>query len=71
MLAASNCVERKKDERNSLNLSLIAEVEKSSHMVDVDEIIAKNNIIDLWTLKILHDIIISMNVKIDSFTSKV
>jgi hypothetical protein len=41
MLATSNHVKRKKDERNSLNLALIAQVEKSSSVVDVDEIVAK------------------------------
>jgi hypothetical protein len=35
MLAISNHVERKNDEKNSLNLALIAEVEHSSHVVDV------------------------------------
>jgi hypothetical protein len=39
MLAASNHVERKNDERNSLNLALIAEVVESSPVVDFDEII--------------------------------
>jgi hypothetical protein len=42
ILAISNHVERKNDERNSLNLALIAEVEKNSPMVDVDEIVARN-----------------------------
>jgi hypothetical protein len=36
MLAASNHVERKNDEKNSLNLALIAEVQESSPVVDVD-----------------------------------
>jgi hypothetical protein len=71
MLATSNHVERKKDEKNSLNLALIKEVEESSPVVDVDEIVAKNNITDLCTLEILHDIAISKNMKMDSFASKV
>jgi hypothetical protein len=54
MLATSNHVKRKKDERNSLNLALIAEVEESSSVVDVDEIVVRNNITDLCTLEILH-----------------
>jgi hypothetical protein len=58
MLAAINYVERKKDERNSLNLALIAEVDESSPVVDVDEIIVRNNITDLCTLEILHNIAI-------------
>jgi hypothetical protein len=36
MLATSNYVKRKKDERNPLNLALIAEVEESSPVVDVN-----------------------------------
>jgi hypothetical protein len=40
MLATSNHVKRKKDERNSLNLALIAELEESSPVVDVDDIVA-------------------------------
>jgi hypothetical protein len=71
MLATSNHVKRKKDERNPLNLALIAEVKESSLMVDVDEIVARNNITDLCTLEILHDITISKNMKMDSFASKV
>jgi mRNA-degrading endonuclease YafQ of YafQ-DinJ toxin-antitoxin module len=71
MLATSNRIERKKDERNSLNLSLITEVEDSSPMIDVDEIVARNNITDVCTLEILHDIIISNNMKMNSFTHKV
>jgi hypothetical protein len=71
MLATSNHVERKKDERNSLNLALIAEVDESSSVVDVDEIVARNNITDLYTLEILHDIVLSKNMKIDSFAHKV
>jgi mRNA-degrading endonuclease YafQ of YafQ-DinJ toxin-antitoxin module len=71
MLATSNHVKRKKDERNPLNLALIAEVEESSSVVDVDEIVARNNITDLCTLEILHDIAISKNMKIDSFAHKV
>jgi hypothetical protein len=58
MLAAINYVERKKDERNPLNLALIAEVDESSPVVDVDEIIVRNNITDLCTLEILHNIAI-------------
>jgi hypothetical protein len=69
MLVASNHIERKKDEINSLNLALIAEVEESSLVIDVDKIIARNN--DLCTLEILHDIIISKNTKMDSFAPKV
>jgi hypothetical protein len=71
MLAASNHVERKKDETNPLNLTLITEVKESSSVIDVDEIIARNNIIDLCTLEILHDIIILKNMKIDSFAYNV
>jgi mRNA-degrading endonuclease YafQ of YafQ-DinJ toxin-antitoxin module len=71
MLATSNRIERKKDERNSLNLSLITEVEDSSPMIDVDEIVTRNNITDVCTLEILHDIIISNNMKMNSFTHKV
>jgi hypothetical protein len=40
MLAASNCVERKKEDRNPLDLALIAKVKESSTMMDVDEIIS-------------------------------
>jgi hypothetical protein len=36
MLATSNHVKRKKDERNPLNLALITEVEESSPVVDVN-----------------------------------
>jgi hypothetical protein len=71
MLATSNHVKRKKDERNPLNLAIIAQVEESSSVVDVDEIIAKNNITDLCTLKILHDIAISKNMKMNSYAPKV
>jgi Trp operon repressor len=39
MLAKSNCFKRKKDEINPLNLDLIAEVEKNSSVVYVDEIV--------------------------------
>jgi hypothetical protein len=47
MLVTSNHIERKKkDERNSLNFALIAEVEESSSMMDVDEIVVRNNITD-------------------------
>jgi hypothetical protein len=65
MLATSNHVKKKKDEKNSLNFALIAKVEESSPVV------AKNNITDLCTLKIIHDIVISKNMKIDSFALKV
>jgi hypothetical protein len=71
MLAISNHVKRRKDERNLLNLALIVEVEESSSVVDVDEIVARNNITDLCTLEILHDIAISKNMKMDSFAPKV
>jgi hypothetical protein len=71
MLAKSNNVKRKKDEINSLNLVLIAKVEESSPVVDVDEIVARNNITDLCTLEILHDIVISKNMKMDLFAHKV
>jgi mRNA-degrading endonuclease YafQ of YafQ-DinJ toxin-antitoxin module len=71
MLATSNHVKRKNDEKNLLNLALIAEVEESSPVVDVDEIVARNNITDLCTLEILHDIVISKNMKMDSFAPKV
>jgi hypothetical protein len=64
MLATSIHVKRKKDEENPLNLAIIAEVEESSPVVDVDEIIARNNITDLCTLEIPHDIAISKNMKI-------
>jgi hypothetical protein len=47
MLAVSNRIERKSKERNLLNLSLIAEIKESSIIVDVDKIIASQNIIDL------------------------
>jgi hypothetical protein len=71
ILVTSNHVKRKKYEINPLNLAIIAEVEESSPVVDVDEIIARNNITDLCTLEILHDIAISKNMKIDSFAPKV
>jgi hypothetical protein len=71
MLATSNHVKRNKDERNSFNLALIEKVEESSSVVDVDEIVARNNIIDLCTLEILHDIVISKNMKMNSFAPKV
>jgi hypothetical protein len=61
----------KKDERNPLNLALIAEVEESSPVVDVDEIVVRNNITDLCTLEILHDIAISKNMKMNSFAPKI
>jgi hypothetical protein len=47
------------------------EVEESSPVVHVDEIVAKNNITNLCTLKILHDIAISKNMQMDSFAPKV
>jgi hypothetical protein len=71
MLATSNHVERKKNERNPLNLALIAEVEESSPVVDIDEIVTRNNITDLCTLDILQDIVISKNMKMNSFAPKV
>jgi hypothetical protein len=71
MLATSNHVKRKKVERNPLNLALIAEVDESSPVMDVDEIVTKIVIIDLCTLEILHDITTSKNMKIDSFPPKV
>jgi hypothetical protein len=71
MLATSNHFERKKDERNPLNLTLIVEVEENSHVIDVDEIVTRNNITDLCTLEILHDIAISKNMKMNSFALKV
>jgi hypothetical protein len=71
MLATSNHVKRKKVERNPLNLALITEVEESLPVVDVDEIVARNNITDLCTLEILHDIVIFKNMKMDLFAPKV
>jgi hypothetical protein len=71
MLATSNHVKRKKNERNSFNFALITEMEESSPMVDVDESVEINNITDLCILEILHDIAISKNMKIDSFPPKV
>jgi hypothetical protein len=71
MLAASNRFERKKDEINPLNLTLIAKVDESSLVIYVDKIIVKNNITDLCTLEILYDIVISKNMKMDSLTPKV
>jgi hypothetical protein len=65
MLATSNHIKRKKYKKNPLNLALIVKVEESSPVVDVDEIIVRNNITDLCTLEILHDIVISKNMKID------
>jgi hypothetical protein len=65
MLATSNHVERKNDEINSLNITLIAKVEESSPVIDVDGIVARNNITDLCILEILHDIVISKNMKMD------
>jgi hypothetical protein len=38
MLASINHIERKNDEKNPLNLALIAKVEESSPVVDVNEI---------------------------------
>jgi hypothetical protein len=46
-------------------------VEESSPVVDVDEIVARNNITDLCISEILHDIIIFMNMKMDSFAPKI
>jgi hypothetical protein len=71
ILATINSFERKKDEKNPLNFALIAEVEESFPVVDVDEIVARNNITDLYTLEILHDIITSKNMKMDSFAPKI
>jgi hypothetical protein len=71
MLAASNHFKRNNDERNLLNFVLITKVEENSPVIDVDEIVVRNNITDLYTLEILHDIVISKNIKMDSFTSKV
>jgi hypothetical protein len=71
MLATINHVKRKKDERNPLNLALITEIEKSSPIVDVDEIIARNNITNLCKLEILHDIVLSKNMKMNPFVHKV
>jgi hypothetical protein len=71
MLATNNHVERKNDERTPLNLVLTAEVEENSSVMDADEIIARNNITDLCTLEILHDIAISKNIKMNSFAPKV
>jgi hypothetical protein len=71
MLASSNHAKRKKDERNSLNLALIAQVDESSSVVDVDKIVARNNITDLCTLEIVHDIAISKNMKMNSYALKV
>jgi hypothetical protein len=65
MLAKNNHVKIRNDEKNLLNFSLIAEVEDSSPVVDVDEIVARNNITNLCTLEILHDIIISKNMKMN------
>jgi hypothetical protein len=62
--------ERKMKEIHSI-FALIAEVEESSPVVDVDEIVVRNNITDLCTLEILHDIAISKNMKMDSFAPKV
>jgi hypothetical protein len=57
--------------KNSLNLALIVEVEENSLVVDVDEIVARNNITNLYTLEILHDIVISKNMKMGSSAPKV
>jgi hypothetical protein len=65
MLDTSNHVERNKDERNPLNLALIAEVDESSFVVDVDEIVERYNNADLCILEILHDIAISKYIKMD------
>jgi hypothetical protein len=71
MLGTSNHIKRKKDERNSLNFTLITKVEESSSVVDVDKIVVRNNTTDLCTLEILHDIVVFKNMKIDSFASKI
>jgi hypothetical protein len=71
ILATSNHVKRKNDEINSLNLAIIVEMEESLPVVDVDEIVARNNITDLCTLEILYDIVISKNMKMNSFAPKV
>jgi hypothetical protein len=71
ILAASTRVERKNDERNRLNLALIAKVEERLLVGDVDVITVRNNITDLCTLKILHDIAKSKNMKINLFAPKV
>jgi mRNA-degrading endonuclease YafQ of YafQ-DinJ toxin-antitoxin module len=71
ILATSNHVKRKKDERNLHNLALIVEVEESSPVVNVDEIVAKNNITDLCTLEILRDIVIFKNMKMNLFAPKI
>ena len=39
MLATSNHVKRKKDERNPRNVALIAQVEEITSVVDVEEIV--------------------------------
>jgi hypothetical protein len=70
MLVSSNHVKKKKDKINPLNLALIAQVDESLSVVDVDDIIARNNITDLCTLEILHDIVISKNIKMNSFAHK-
>jgi hypothetical protein len=57
--------------KNSLNLALIVEVEENSLVVDVDEIVARNNITNLYTLEILHDIVISKNMNMGSSAPKV
>jgi hypothetical protein len=49
----------------------ITEVDESSHVVDVDEIVERNNITDLCTIEILYDITISKNMKMDLFAPKV
>jgi hypothetical protein len=46
-------------------------VKKSSTMMDVDEITARKNIINLFTLDILHDIAQSKNIKMNSIALKV
>jgi hypothetical protein len=71
MLGTSNHIKRKKDERNSLNFTLITKVEESSSVVDVDKIVVRNNTTYLCTLEILHDIVVFKNMKIDSFASKI
>jgi hypothetical protein len=73
MLVASNFNSNKsrKEERNSLNLVLIAEVEIGSTVMDVDEIIAGKNITNLCTLEILYSMVLSKNIKMDSFAPNI
>jgi hypothetical protein len=62
--------EKKMKEIHSI-LPPITEVDESSHVVDVDEIVERNNITDLCTIEILYDITISKNMKMDLFAPKV